>query len=120
MEKRAVIQQLTKLHDAMVYGGQIIPDGELIQAVFEAAQLIEGQPKIFYLCDGKACQKGCRSHLGSGCKHTANPMHAKNFVLIRPGRLFERDPADACKPSSQPVHPDPDEKAPDSEPIAEV
>ena len=119
MDKRMVIQQLTALHDRMVSGGNILPDNQLIGAVFEAAQLIEGQPKIFYLCDGKACPKGCRSHLVSGCKHTTDPMHAKNFVLIRPDRLFERDPEGAGKAIPRPVHPNADEKTPD-EPIAEV
>ena len=94
MKKNEIIQELKRLHDRMVSGGNILPNGKLIQAVFEAAELVEGQPEIFYLCDGKSCSKGCRSHLVSGCQHTANPMHAKNFILIRPGRLFERDPAD--------------------------
>lgn len=119
MEKREIIEALKGLHDRMVSGGNILPDGKLIQAVFEAAELIEGQPKVFYLCDGKACPKGCRSHLVSGCKHTADPMHAKNFVLMRPGRLFEGSLSEAFKPT-QLVSRDTGEKLPDSEPTVEV
>ena len=43
MDKREVIRQLTALHDRMVSGGNILPDNQLIGAVFEAA----GQPRTW-------------------------------------------------------------------------
>lgn len=46
MERQEIAQELKQLHDRMVYGGQIIPDGKLIQAVFEAAALIEAEEEI--------------------------------------------------------------------------
>lgn len=38
----------------------------------------ESSGKIFYLCDGKACEN-CNSIAGGECKHTCDISHAKNF-----------------------------------------
>ena len=41
MERAEIIKELKALHDAMVFGTSIIPGRQLIQAVFEAAELID-------------------------------------------------------------------------------
>lgn len=35
---------------------------------------------ILYLCDGKSCGDTCPGTLGTGCKHTSDISHAKNFA----------------------------------------
>ena len=47
------------------------------------------KPKVFYLCDGEACQKprGCYKK-GGDCRHTSNPEHAINFRRSIPGGHF--------------------------------
>lgn len=61
--------------------------------------------KVFYLCDGHACDAGsvyCRT--ADGCRHTSNAAHALNgpcanpkenprFVEVEPGVYAERDEA---------------------------
>ncbi len=46
MEKAEIVQELRKLHDAMVYGTSIIPGKRLIEAVFEAAAFLEDSDEI--------------------------------------------------------------------------
>lgn len=41
---------------------------------------------IAYLCDGKACEKGCP---GTECHHTFDIDHAKNFEKLQDGRYME-------------------------------
>lgn len=40
---------------------------------------------VFYLCDGTACNGGCSI---SGCTHTTDVRHAKNFKYIFDGEYF--------------------------------
>ena len=48
-------------------------------------------PKIIYLCDRK---KECNKHTDCGqlCKHTADIMHAVNFISIENGDYVEERP----------------------------
>ncbi len=40
--------------------------------------------KIFYICDRRACDGEC----SSGCTHTSNITHAKNFICVG-GNCYE-------------------------------
>lgn len=44
---------------------------------------------ICYICDQMACQP-C-SHDDTGCSHTLDISHAKNFKQIRPGLYIEQE-----------------------------
>ena len=46
MERAEIAKELRALHDAMVFGTSIIPGKRLIQAVFEAAMLLEDMDEI--------------------------------------------------------------------------
>jgi hypothetical protein len=46
MERAEILKELRMLHDAMVYGTSIIPGRKLIQAVYEAAELLESEAEI--------------------------------------------------------------------------
>lgn len=35
---------------------------------------------VLYLCDGEKCGNTCPGTLGTGCKHTSDISHAKNFA----------------------------------------
>ena len=49
----------------------------------------ERHPKVFYLCDHRACKNGCnRSSMGA-CNLTSDITHAKNFKLRRNGDFEE-------------------------------
>lgn len=47
---------------------------------------------ICYICDQMACQP-C-SHDDTGCSHTLDISHAKNFKQIRPGLYIEQEVKD--------------------------
>lgn len=40
-----------------------------------------GEPKVLYLCDGRACDK---CNYGFSCRHTTDIRHAKNFRILGP------------------------------------
>lgn len=39
------------------------------------------KPRIFYLCDKKACPEGCNRHSEGRCEHTSDIRHARNFAF---------------------------------------
>lgn len=52
---------------------------------------------IFYICDGRACNKPC-----DPCRHTSDIRHAKNFYY-HGGAYFEKDPEQIVEPRELPA-----------------
>ena len=46
MTKAEIAKELRELHDAMVFGGRIVPDKPMIQAIYEAAAAFEDEETI--------------------------------------------------------------------------
>lgn len=49
-----------------------------------------GELKVLYLCDRRACADGCR-HGKTGCIHTIDITHAKNFKKLNDIRYVEEE-----------------------------
>lgn len=46
MKRSEILEELKALHDAMVFGKKIIPGRRMIQAVYEAAEMIEAEQEL--------------------------------------------------------------------------
>lgn len=53
-----------------------------------SAQMKYATPKVFYICDRKACGETCPNE---ACNHTCDIEHAVNFSLVPNGAYFENE-----------------------------
>lgn len=63
-------------------------DDQMYDALCMAIEALEKENTVAYLCDGKACDRGCSSSAGF-CFHTTDICHAVNFEEVSPGRFME-------------------------------
>lgn len=62
---------------------EIIEDSESLE--------MERRPKVFYLCDGRACKSGCNRHSDGVCVYTSDVSHARNFKINKYGTFYEQE-----------------------------
>jgi len=51
----------------------------------------ENHPKVWFLCDGRACKHGCNRSSDGSCRYTSDVSHAAHFQLDRFGNYAELD-----------------------------
>ena len=61
---------------------------EFAEALDMAIEALGREDTVAYICDGKACERGCSSGVGF-CFHTTDVRHAVNFKEVSPGWFME-------------------------------
>ena len=89
-----LFQKAIKLFGRMVSDKNVSPAYKLeIQAIIEDknSMTLKRHPKVFYLCDRRACEHGCNRSMEHNCDVTSDIGHARNFALNCNGSFVEEE-----------------------------